>query len=459
MAPGKRTRFVDRRAFLGAAATGGLVISLRPTRALARAAGAGSGRPGKPNIVFIVADDLGWADIGYHGSRIKTPHVDRLAAEGVRFGQHYVMATCTPTRVGLMTGHYPSRYGVLSPAYGQIFRDDTVTLPMALRGCGYFTAIAGKWHMGSPPKYTPRKYGFDSSYGYFHGQIDPYTHNYKTGVRSWHRNDRYTDEQGHATDLITAEAVRIIESQHDRPFFLYVAYSVPHYPLAEPDEWTSLYQDIKEPSRRLFAASVTHMDHGIGRIIEALERKALRRNTLVVFVSDNGGQKSWHSKQQYKGRYAEKPHNVLGDNRPLRGWKGDLYEGGIRVPALANWPGVLEPRRLDEPVHIVDWMPTLCRLAGYSPKRDLQWDGQDIWALLAGESAKLQDRALYWKTPGRSAVRLGRWKLIVAGKQNKAELFDIAADPNENRDLAQEHPGQVERLKALLAQLAAGDRP
>ncbi len=459
MAPGKRTRFVDRRAFLGAAATGGLVISLRPTRALARAAGAGSGCPGKPNIVFIVADDLGWADIGYHGSRIKTPHVDRLAAEGVRFGQHYVMATCTPTRVGLMTGHYPSRYGVLSPAYGQIFRDDTVTLPMALRGCGYFTAIAGKWHMGSPPKYTPRKYGFDSSYGYFHGQIDPYTHNYKTGVRSWHRNDRYTDEQGHATDLITAEAVRIIESRHDRPFFLYVAYSVPHYPLAEPDEWTSLYQDIKEPSRRLFAASVTHMDHGIGRIIEALERKALRRNTLVVFVSDNGGQKSWHSKQQYKGRYAEKPHNVLGDNRPLRGWKGELYEGGIRVPALANWPGVLEPRRLDEPVHIVDWMPTLCRLVGYSPKRDLQWDGQDIWALLAGESAKLQDRALYWKTPGRSAVRLGRWKLIVAGKQNKAELFDIAADPNETRDLAQEHPGQAERLKALLAQLAAGDRP
>ncbi|MBM4030057.1 MAG: sulfatase, partial [Planctomycetes bacterium] len=180
-----------------------------------------SPRTPRPNIVFILADDLGWADVGYHGSEIETPNLDGLAKEGVRFDQHYVMPTCTPTRVGFLTGRYPSRYGVTSPAYGNIFGDDTVTLAEALRRGGYTTSISGKWHMGSPPDWTPRRYGFDSSYGYFHGQIDPYLHDYKTGVPSWHRNDQYLQEKGHATDLITDEAVRIIESKHDKPFFLY----------------------------------------------------------------------------------------------------------------------------------------------------------------------------------------------------------------------------------------------
>jgi arylsulfatase A-like enzyme len=351
---------MGRRDFLQLTAAGTLGVAFPVMRCFSRPAKARGVGAKRPNIVFIIPDDMGWADVGYHGSEIETPSIDRLAEQSVRFRQHYVMPTCTPTRVGLMSGRYPSRFGVTSPAYGKIFDDDTITLPLALRNSGYTTHITGKWHMGSPPECTPRKYGFDSSYGYFHGQIDPYTHHYKTGVRSWHRNDRYVDEEGHATDLITDEAVRIIESGHDKPFFLYVAYSVPHFPLDEPDEWTSRYKRIKEPSRRLFAASVTHMDSGIGRIIDALERKRLRESTLVVFVSDNGGQKSWHSKSEYKGRYADKPHTVLGDNRPLRGWKGEVYEGGIRVPALANWPGVLKSGQTNAPVHIVDWMPTLC---------------------------------------------------------------------------------------------------
>lgn len=447
---------ITRRTFLRMS-TGAAAARCLPT---GRRVLAGESRGAqKPNIVFILSDDMGWADVGYHGSEIRTPNIDRLAGEGVHFHRHYVMPTCTPTRVGLISGRYPSRFGVTSPAYGKIFEDDTITLAQALRDSGYATSIVGKWHMGSPPDHTPLKYGFDTSYGYFHGQIDPYTHHYKTGVPSWHRNDEYLDEKGHATDLITDETVRIIESKHDKPFFLYVNYSVPHYPLDEPAEWTSMYDDtIAEPSRRLFAASITHMDHGIGRIVEALDEKGLRENTLIVFVSDNGGQQSWRSDTEYKGRYADKPHAVLGDNRPLRGWKGQVYEGGIRVPALANWPGVLKPGQSETLIHIVDWMPTLCSLIGYKPPRDLQWDGRNVWPAVAGDAERSETRLLYWKTPNAAAVRSGDWKLILANDGRNAQLYDLASDPYETNDLAARHPVRVAELRLAWTKLAAADR-
>ncbi|MHC4073982.1 MAG: sulfatase-like hydrolase/transferase [Planctomycetota bacterium] len=450
---------MNRRGFLKAAVVGAgaaLVPGL-----------AGTNQRSKPNIIFIIADDLGWADIGYHGSEIQTPNLDKLAKQSVRFGRHYVMPTCTPTRVGLMTGRYPSRYGVVSPAYGKIFDNDTVTLPLALRSCGYETSISGKWHMGSPPECTPLKYGFDTSYGYFHGQIDPYTHHYKTGVRSWHRNDQYLTEQGHATDLLTDEAIRIVESKQDKPFFLYVAYSVPHFPLDEPEEWTSIYKGkIKDQSRLWYAASVTHMDAGIGRIVDAVDRRGIRENTLIVFVSDNGGQKSWHDEKQYKGRYAEKPHTVLGNNLPLRGWKGDVYEGGIRVPAMANWKGVLEPGSMLAPVHIVDWMPTFCKMAGYSPdanpfdrlRASLKWDGKDIWPVIRSRAAHGEPRTLYWRTPGAQAIRQGDWKLIVDKQQKAIGLYDVVADPYEENNMVQRHSDRVNNLKRLLAKVSADDR-
>lgn len=271
-------RCANRREFIGMIATGGAATYLSARGWSSEHRKSNGEKRERPNIIFIIADDLGWADIGYHGSEIRTPNLDRLAKQSVRFERHYVMPTCTPTRVGLMTGRYPSRYGVLSPAYGKIFDDDTVTLAGALRSCGYKTSISGKWHMGSPPEFTPCKYGFDLSYGYFHGQIDPYTHRYKTGVRSWHRNDKYLDEEGHATDLITNEAIRVIESDHDKPFFLYVAYSVPHFPLDEPEKWTSIYEGkIKDQSRLWYAASVTHMDAGIRHVVDAVDRKRCRR--------------------------------------------------------------------------------------------------------------------------------------------------------------------------------------
>jgi len=455
----EHTKKIARRDFLRSLGAWGTVTTLGMLLPKQTAGSERKASEQRPNIVFIIADDMGWADIGYHGSEIQTPNLDALARSGIRFDHHYVAPTCTPTRVGLMTGRYPSRYGVVAPAYGNIFDDDTLTLAAALNDCGYYTAISGKWHMGSPPDCVPLKYGFDSSYGYFHGQIDPYTHLYKTGEACWHRNDVLLEEKGHATDLITDEAVRVIEETREAPFFLYVAYSVPHSPLDEPDLWVDLYANhFDSPSRRWFAAGVTHMDAGIGRIIEALERTGKRKDTLVVFISDNGGQQSWHNAKQYHGRYADKPHDVLGDNRPLRGWKGELYEGGIRVPALVNWPGVLKPRIVSQSLHIVDWMPTLCAMAGCMPEHSPRWDGLNVWPLISGREASVGERTMYWKTPKAYAVRQGPLKLILDNQLGKPELFNIEEDPYEKHDLAAEKPPLVHKLRELMQNIIQDDR-
>lgn len=418
----------------------------------------------KPNIIVILPDDLGWGDVGYYGSSVKTPNIDRLAQTGVRLDQQYVMPTCTPTRVSLMTGKYPSRYGITGPDYGEVIDMGDPTLASVLRENGYYTAIAGKWHMGSPP-YTPLRYGFDSSYGYFDGQIDPYTHEYKTeteltGRESWHRNDVFLTEEGHATDLITNEALRIIRSPKEKPFFLYVAYSVPHYPLDEPEEWTSLYDGmLLEPSRRQFAASVTHMDAGIGRILEALEQTRQRDNTLILFISDNGGQFSWSSDTEYRGKYADRPHTVLGNNFPLRGWKSDLYEGGIRVPAIVNWHGTLKPGAMNVPVHVSDWLPTLCSVAGCEAAMEsLKTDGKSIWSMVTGKEKSPAQRPMYWKTGQAFAVREGPWKLVLHRKDNKAELFHLENDFRETTDLSGKHPDIVRHLLDLISEFREGDR-
>ncbi len=418
----------------------------------------------KPNIIIIIPDDLGWSDVGYHGSEIKTPNIDKLAKASVRLEQHYVMPTCTPSRVSLMTGLYPSRYGITGPDYGEVIDMGDPTLASILAENGYSTSIAGKWHMGSPP-YTPLKYGFQSSYGYFDGQIDPYTHEYKTETKltkrqSWHRNDEYITEEGHATDLITNEALRVIKQKNGKPFFLYVAFSVPHYPLNEPQEWTSVYDDVNLfPSRKLFAASVTHMDDRIGKIIAALEQTGQRENTLVLFISDNGGQKSWHSDTDYQGKYADQPHRILGNNFPLRGWKTDLYEGGIRVPAFANWPGHLNPGAVNVPIHIADWLPTLCKLTGCEKNlKQLKLDGRNIWPLLTGEQRAAYERAIYWKTSESYAVREGRWKLLLHRDSNKSELYDIENDFRETEDMSQAKPEITAHLMEVMEGFRKGDK-
>jgi arylsulfatase A-like enzyme len=413
---------------------------------------AAQGHAARPNIVVIVADDLGWHDVGYQGSEIKTPHLDRLARSGVRLERHYVFPTCSPTRAAFLSGRNPRHFGILGPIDGRstlALPAETLTLADVLKSRGYSTAIVGKWHLGLRPEVGPRRYGFNSSYGYFHGQVDPYTHLYKNGDRTWHGDDSLVDETGHATDLLGSAAVRWIETPHDGPFFLYLAFSVPHTPLQEEARWLQGYDDkIEAPSRKLFAAAVTHMDAAVGQVIDALGRNDLTENTLIIFFSDNGGQRDYASKTDYGGKYG--PYNVLGNNKPLRGWKGELYEGGIRVPAFAYWPGKLAAREVQAPISVLDWLPTLAALTGFSPPAELKWEGADVWPQLIGKEPP-RGRVFDWRTPQAAAVREGEWKLIEPVRGNgKPELFDLDADPLEATDLAERNPDRVAHLRALL---------
>jgi len=413
----------------------------------------------KPNILVIVSDNQGWRDIGYNGSEIHTPHLDRLAANGVRLDQFYVYHMCSPTRAAFVSGRAPSRYGILGAIGGrsrQALPTETVTIADTLKRLGYETVITGKWHLGLRPEVGPLRYGFESSYGYLHGQIDKYTHRYKYGDRSWHRNDRLIDEEGHSLDLITAEAIRFIEKKRDRPFFLYVPYGAPHPPLQEEEKWVKAYEnEIAEPSRRLYAAAVTHMDSAIGQLIEALERTGQRDRTVVVFFSDNGAIRNWPPlPKQYEGRFG--PYPVLGDNGPLRGWIGELYDGCLRTPALVNWPGVLKPRVVTDVTSVLDWYPTLAGLAGGKLDARLKLEGRDIWPLLAG-TGQVEPRTLYWKSSRASAVRDGNWKLVIDLRQGQTELFRVNREPYEKQNVASEFPDQLQRLQRLLEQQAALD--
>jgi arylsulfatase A-like enzyme len=426
------------------------------------AAGAGEdpGSPLRPNIVFIVADDLGWGDVGYHASEMRTPNLDRLVREGVELDQFYVQPQCTPTRVALLTGRYPSRFGAhcTEASNEQALPAGTLTLASLLGEAGYRTAITGKWHLGSKREWGPRRYGFDQSYGSLAGAVGAYDHRYRPDspyAQTWHRDDEFTEDRGHATDLVAQEAVSRIkehvlrDSRERRPLFLYVAFHAVHVPLVEEEKWLEANRHIESRDRRLFAAAVTHLDHAVGEIVGALEKSDLRKKTLIIFTSDNGGLRS------HVGGVYPPPDPELKDfssNAPLRGWKSQVYEGGIRVPAFASWPGVLAPRKVTAPLHAVDWMPTLARLLELAPPPGAAWDGRDIWPLLSGAEASPAPRRLYWNwgRGKRLAVREGDWKLLRPGRGKPFELYDLAADPFEATDLATSEPARLEALRAAL---------
>ena len=412
----------------------------------------------RPNILVIIADDLGWADVGYHGSEIRTPHIDELAKGGVILDQHYVTPMCSSTRACLLSGRYSTRFGLDSATNSLVYPLGMTTLASALKSIGYDTGLTGKWHLGSKPEWGPQQFGFVRSYGSFAGGVDQYLHLYKKGQyqKTWHRNHEYVEEEGHATDLIAREAVQWIRNTEDgTPFYIQVAFTAVHVPIQEPEEWVKPYEGvIEDDSRKRFAACATHMDHWIGEMRNALEQTGRLENTLIIFTSDNGGSGPWKPSGLYPGDYEACPS--LGSNLPLRGKKGEVYEGGVRVPAFVSWPGKLEPGTVKAPIHIVDWMPTLLALTGIELDEDPKWDGRNIWPVLTGEIGADSERTMYFKRGGSYALREGNWKLIVRG--DKTQLFDLGADPNEATDLAKENPDVVERLQDLLEAEKEKDR-
>lgn len=417
----------------------------------------------RPNVLLIIADDLGWKDVGYHGSEIRTPHIDRLAREGVQLEQFYVNPTCSPTRAALLTGRNPGHFGITTP-FGltdtRIVPKDTPTLATILAKAGYSTALVGKWHLGPRPEDGPRHYGFERSYGMLHGAVDKYTHREGAGVLTWHRDERPLEEEGHADDLIANEAIRLLKlAQSDRrPFFIQLAFGHVHLPLQEETARIDAYRDtIASESRRIYAASVTHLDENIGRVLAVLQDSGRAQDTLVFFFSDNGGiagPLAWRGGETaaWYGNKFPSHYEKLGDNRPLRGGKGGVYEGGIRVPAIARWPGQLKAGSVvTQPIQVQDLLPSLAGIAGAKPPAGI--DGIDVWRWVRQPAAPVP-RTLVWQTPKASALRSGDWKLVHTGANlddGVDELYDLAADPFEANDLSRAAPERVAKLRQELA--------
>jgi arylsulfatase A-like enzyme len=412
----------------------------------------------KPHIIHIVADDLGWKDVGFNGCMdIKTPHLDALAAGGARFTQFYAQPMCTPTRAALMTGRYPFRYGLQTaviPSVSAYGLDTTEWLmPQCLKEAGYRTAIIGKWHLGhADKKYWPKQRGFDYQYGAMIGELDYFTHE-EHGVLDWFRDNQQVKEEGYTTTLIGKDAARLIEA-HDTatPLYLYLTFNAPHTPYQAPKEYVDRYPNIEDPTRRTYAGMVTCLDDEIGRVVAALEKKNMRDNTLILFHSDNGGTRN----AMFAGVMADMSKVKLPcDNGPYREGKGTLYEGATRVCALANWPGHIKAGTVDGLIHAVDIYPTLASLAGASTARCKPLDGVNVWDTISQGKPSPRSEIVYNVEPFRGAVRQGDWKLVWRTLlPSSAELFNLAQDPSEKDDLAAQHPEKVATLQQRLNALA-----
>lgn len=419
--------------------------------------------PSKPNIVVIVADDLGYADVGWHGTEIKTPNLDKLAKEGVRLEQFYVQPVCSPTRASLMTGRYPMRYGlqvgVVRPIADYGLSLEERTLANALQEAGYYTAICGKWHLGHCTKeYLPTQRGFDYQFGHYNGALDYYTH-YRDGGLDWHRNDKPVTEEGYTTDLLSDDAARRIREHKftEKPMFLYVPYNAVHSPyqdVPEVEKWNQVYSGIANSTRRTYAGMVAVMDAGIGRIVAALDEKGVRDNTLIFFCSDNGG---------------PSPKRIT-DNGILRAGKATLYEGGVRVPAIAIWPGKIPANsQVNTAIHIVDLYPTLVGIAGGSVQQKLPLDGVDVKSVICTNAALPARAILHNATPRSGALQYENWKIIVNGQidandlsgnlttpnRQTVELFNLADDIGEQTNLAQTMPEKVKEMLVMYDKFAA----
>lgn len=429
--------------------------------------------PSRPHIVVILADDLGNADLGYRGSPIRTPHLDALAAGGVRLEAFYGQPVCTPARAALLTGRYPMRHGlqtlVIFPSHTYGLPTDELTLPEALRQVGYRTAMVGKWHLGhADTKYWPQNRGFDHYYGNVMGEVDYFTHE-RGGVIDWQRNGTFLREEGYHTTCIGDEAVSLIEG-HDteQPLFLYMAALAPHAPYQAPPEVEQTYEDLfDDPLQRSYAAMVTELDTQVGRVVAALEARGMRENTLILFSSDNGGATSGLFATGARSDDDRTGSGGVGrgdrppaSNGGLRGGKGSLHEGGVRVPTIVNWPGQLEAAEVQVPLHMVNVMPTLLELAGAKGSPDHPFDGQPMWSSLAEGGSSPNEEILLQVEAIRGAIRRGAWKLVkLATLPGRTELFNVELDPGESTNLATEHPEIVRDLEERLLAYARQMKP
>ncbi|MBP2551749.1 arylsulfatase A-like enzyme [Neorhizobium galegae] len=413
-----------------------------------------------PHIIYVVADDLGWKDVGYHGSDIRTPHIDALAANGARLEQFYAQPMCTPTRAALMTGRYPLRYGLQTgviPSGGSYgLATDEYILPQMLKDAGYRTAMVGKWHLGHAKKeFWPTQRGFESFYGALVGEIDHFEHA-SHGVKDWYRDNEPLQEEGVDNLLFSKEALKIVDT-HDanKPLFLYLAYTAPHTPLQAPQEYLDKYSAIPDPQRRAYAAMISIIDDGIGALVETLAKRGMRENTIIMFQSDNGGVRS----AMFAGE-SKVTGELPAQNGPYRDGKGTLYEGGTRVAALANWPGKIASEKVDGVIHVTDIYPTLAALAGVELGRNKPLDGINAWATISQGKPSARHEMVYNVDPMGGAIRDGNMKLIwTAALPGRVELFDLSKDKSETTNLAERYPRIVRKLQERIRELSAQMAP
>jgi arylsulfatase len=416
------------------------------------AAAAEPPKSGKPNIVVILSDDLGYGDLGCFGHpTIQTPHLDQLAKDGLRLTACYSSApVCSPSRAGLFTGRQPYRYGIRDwiPANSGIFlpRRET-TVASLLRATGYRTALAGKWHLNSKmdgTEPTPGDHGFDHWFA-TQNNADPTHQNPTNFVRN---GQRVGPLQGNSSTLIVDEALTFLKGVKDQPFALFVCFHAPHEIVATPTEYENRYRGEADQTVRTYYGCVTLMDHEIGRLLKELDDRGLRDSTFVFFTSDNG--------PETLNRYKTANHSH-GSAGPLRGMKLQLTEGGIRLPGIVRWPGHIQAgRESAEPVWNIDLLPTLCGLAGASVPTDRFLDGADLRPLFAGKPIE-RKAPLYWQydkalADWKVALRKGDWKLLADGKLERFALYNVAEDLGEKKDLAAD-PAQAERLTELRREL------
>ena len=400
----------------------------------------------KPNLLLIVGDDMGYADVGFHGCRdIPTPSLDALAASGVRFTNGYVSGPyCSPTRAGLLTGRYQTRFGhEFNPA------QDSSGLPLSektiadrLKAAGYVTGLVGKWHLGAQPEFHPQKRGFDEFYGFLGGSHDYF----KTAGMM--RGTEPLTELDYTTDAFGREAIAFIERHQSEPWFLYLAFNAVHTPMQATDGRLVKFADVADEKRRTYNAMMLAMDEAIGRVRKKLSDTGLEQNTLVCFLSDNGG--------------PTMPGVTVNASRnsPLRGSKRTTLEGGIRVPFIVSWPGHLKSGVYSQPTIQLDLTASMLKAAGVPIDREGKLDGVDLIPYLTGEKKGIPHDALYWRFGRQMAIRLGHYKLVrydsnadtLTGERNQpvtnAKLYNLETDIGETKDLATAMPDKVRELQA-----------